>query len=373
MYCSCGELSNAWQLFEENRSIVDVVSWTALVTGYSNSGHVDLARQFFDNMLFRNSVSWNAMISGYAQGGMIDEARQMFDDMPERSVASWSTMISGYSQCGMCNEALELFGEMVRLGIKPNEPALVSAVSACAQLRALEQGVWLHGYIEEQRFEVNVTLGTALVDMYGKCGSIENALQVFNEMPEKNVLSWNSMIAGLALNGCGKQALTLFWRMQVVGPVPNDITFINVLSGCSHSGLVDEGRRVFHFMTQEYKIEPQLEHYGCMVDLFGRAGLIKEALDFVNDMPVQPHPALWGALVGACRIHGNVELGEELGKHLIELEPHHSGRYALLSNIFAVAKRWDDVAVVRKLFKERRVLKNPGNSVVETRSQVATN
>ncbi|KAJ4962110.1 hypothetical protein NE237_022020 [Protea cynaroides] len=373
MYCSCGELGNAWKLFEENRRIVDVVSWTALVTGYSNSGRVDVARQFFDNMPFRNSVSWNAMIAGYAQRGKIVEARKLFDDMPERSVASWSTMISGYSQCGMCSEALDLFGEMVGFGIRPNEPALVSAVSACAQLRALEQGVWLHGYVEEQRFEVNVTLGTALVDMYGKCGSIDKAFQVFNEMPEKNVLSWNTMIAGLALNGCGKQALTLFWRMQVMGPAPNDITFINVLTGCSHSGLVVEGRHVFYLMTQEFKIIPQLEHYGCMVDLFGRAGLIKEALDFVNDMPVQPHPALWGALVGACRIHGNVELGEELGKHLVELEPHHSGRYALLSNIFAAAKKWDDMAVVRKLFKERWVLKNPGNSVVETRSQVATN
>ncbi|XP_042505643.1 pentatricopeptide repeat-containing protein At5g66520-like [Macadamia integrifolia] len=249
-------------------------------------------------------------------------------------------MISGYAKCGMWNEAFELFTKMVvGLGIRPNESALK----------------------EDQGFELSVTLGTALVDMYCKCGSAEKALKVFNEMPVKNVLSRSSMIGGLAMNGCGKQALSLFWRMQIVGLAPNGVTFLTVLHGCSHSGLVDEGRRIFYLMTEDYEIEPQLEHYGCMVDLLGRAGLIKEALDFVDSLSVKPHAALWGALLSACRIHGNEELGEELGKHLIELEPDHSGRYTLLSNIYAAARRWDDVETVRKLFKERGVSKNPGN------------
>ncbi|KAF8389553.1 hypothetical protein HHK36_024069 [Tetracentron sinense] len=365
MYSSCRELNSARQLFEECFCLVDVISWTALVTGYSNSGQIDVARQFFDRMPCRNTVSWNAMIAGYAHSGKMDEARRLFDEMPERDVASWSAMISGYSQCGMCKEAFGLCREMIGAGVVPNEPALVSAVSACAQLRALEEGMWLHGYIEEEKVEVNVTLGTAILDMYGKCGSIEKALRVFNEMPRKNVFSWNSMIAGLALNGYEKQALWLFWRMLMVGPAPNGITFIAVLSGCSHSGLVVAGCRIFDLMTKVYQIKPQLEHYGCMVDLLGRAGLIKEALDFVEQMPIEPHPGLWGALVGACRIHGDVELGEELGKRLIELEPHHSGRYVLLSNIFAAAKRWDDVAMVRTLLKNRKVFKTPGNSIVQ--------
>ncbi|KAJ4953302.1 hypothetical protein NE237_030134 [Protea cynaroides] len=365
MYSNCRELDYARRLFEERFSIANVVTWTTLVTGYSNAGDIGVARQFFDRMPYRNAVSWMAMIVGYAQRGKCDEARQLFDEMPERNVDSWSAMISGYAKCGMWNEALELFTEMVGLGIRPNESALVSTVSACVQLRELELGVWLHGYIEDQKFELSVTLGTALMDMHCKCGSVEKALKVFNEMPVKNVLSWSSLIGGLALNGSGKQALSLFWRMQMVGLAPNGVTFLNVLHGCSHSGLVDEGRWIFNLMTQEYKIEPRLEHYGCMVDLFGRAGLIKEALDFVDSMPVQPHAALWGALVSACRIHGNDKLGEELGKHLIKLEPHHSGRYALLSNIFAAARRWDDVETVRKLLKRRRVSKNPGNSIVE--------
>ena len=367
MYSSFRELGTARKVFDESFSLVDVVSWTTLITGLANSGQIDDARKMFDLMPLKNTVSWNAMISGYARSGRISEARNLFDEMPERDAASWSAMVSGYSQGGMCNEALELFKEMVS-GDKmiPNEAALVSAVSACAQLRALEEGRWLHRYIKEKKIWINVTLGTVLLDMYGKCGSISEAARVFKSMPERNVYSWNSMIAGLALNGCGKESLSLFWIMRFVGPSPNAITFIGLLSGCSHSGLINEGQWLFSLMTQVYGIKPQLEHYGCMVDLLGRAGLVKEALDFVETMPMKPHPELWGALVGACSIHGEVELGEELGKHLIGLEPHHGGRYALLSNIFAAAQRWDDAAMVRDLVKGRKVLKNPGNSIVET-------
>ncbi|XP_058075993.1 pentatricopeptide repeat-containing protein At5g66520-like [Magnolia sinica] len=365
MYSGFEELGCARHLFDECSGVVDVVSWTALVAGYSNCGELDSARWLFNRMPVRNAVSWNAMIVGYARSGKIGEAKKLFDEMPERNVATWSGMISGCSQCGLFKEALKLFVDMVGTGIMPNKPALVSAVSCCAQLRALDQGEWLHHYIMENKIEVDVALGTVLIDMYGKCGSIHRALQVFDEMPIKNILSWNSMISGMALNGCGKQALALFGRMWMMGLEPNGVTFIGVLSACSHTGLVVEGHRFFDFMTQVYGIKPQLEHYGCMVDLLGRAGLIKEALSFVEGMPVEPHPGLWGALVGACRIHGEVKLGEELGKRLIDLEPHHGGRYVLLSNIYAAARRWDDVAMVRKLLKDRKVLKAAGNSAME--------
>ncbi|KAL5718451.1 hypothetical protein ACHQM5_011352 [Ranunculus cassubicifolius] len=366
MYGSCGELDDARRLFEESCSVVDIVSWTTLIAAYSSSGDVDVARKLFDQMPCRNTVSWNAMVSGYACSGRIVEAREVFDEMPEKNSASWSAMISGYSKCRMAKEALVLFREMIRTGAVPNEAALVSAVSACGQRRVLEQGEWLHSYIEEQMFDVDLNLGTALVDMYGKCGHVGKAFSVFREMRRTNVMTWNTMITGMLLNGCGKQALSLFWKMLHIGPPPNSITFIGLLTGCSHAGMVEEGRYFFHMMTQVYQIEPQLQHYGCMVDLLGRAGLIKEALDFVERMPVQPHPGLLGALVGACRIHGEVELGEELGKQLVELEPQHSGRYMLLSNMFAAEKRWDDVAIMGKLLKERKVLKTPGNSVVGT-------
>lgn len=212
---------------------------------------------------------------------------------------------------------------------------------------------------------MSVILGTVLVDMYGKCGSISKALKVFKDMPEKNVYSCNSMITGLAMNGSERQALTFFWKMQLMGLEPNAITFIGLLSACSHSGLINEGQQFFDMMTRVYGIRPLEEHYGCMVDLLGRAGLIKEAVDFVERMPVEPHPGLWGALAGACRIHGDVELGEKVGKQLIELEPHHGGRYVLLANMYGAARRWDDMAMVRKLLNQRKAAKFPGKSSVE--------
>ncbi|KAL5813582.1 hypothetical protein ACOSQ3_024345 [Xanthoceras sorbifolium] len=366
MYSGFGEFDCARKVFEESVGFVDVVSWTTLITGCWDSGEVELARCYFDRMPCKNIVSWNAMINGYARTGRVEEARKLFDEMPERDVASWSGMISGYSQCGMCVEALMVFKDMVEVAmVVPNEPALVSAVSACAQLRASEEGVWLHEYIVENNFRIDVVLGTALVDMYGKCGCIDRAVRVFNSMTEKNVLSWNSMIAGLAMNGCGRQGLSLFWKMQQGGAAPNELTFIALFSGCSHSGLVYEGLRLFDLMTQKYCLRPQAEHYGCIVDLLGRAGLIEEALKFVERMPIEPHPELWGALVSACSIHGDVELGKQLGKRLLDLDPQRSGRYALLSNILADAQRWDDVETVRNLLKDRKVSKLPGSSVVE--------
>lgn len=365
MYSDSGDMASARRLFDENSDVVDVVSWTAMVTGHANCGVLQQARRFFDRMPSRNLVSWNAMISGYARSGKSHKARELFGRMPQRDVASWSAMVSGFAQSGLCEEALAVFKEMIDKEVTPNEATLVSAVSACAQLRALEEGEWIHSCIKEHRAEMSVILATALVDMYGKCGSIAKALEVFSEMPVKNVYSFNSMIAGLAMNGSERQALTLFWKMQLMGQHPNAITFIGLLSACSHSGLIDEGQWLFEKMIRDYNIRPLPEHYGCMVDLLGRAGLVKEAVEFVDQMPAEPHPGLWGALAGACKIHGEVELGEEVAKRLIELEPNHGGRYILLANIYAAAKRWDDMAMVRKLLKERKVSKGTGNSAVE--------
>jgi pentatricopeptide repeat protein len=248
----------------------------------------------------------------------------------------------------------------------PNESALVSAVTACGRLRSVEHGAWVHAYAERELRgkAMSVILATAIVDMYGKCGSIHNAVRVFTAMPVKNIYSWNSMITGLAMNGCERQALSLFWKMQMAGVRPNDITFIGLLGACSHSGLVDEGRWLFNRMVNGFGIAPVQEHYGLMVDLLGRAGYVREAVDFVCSMPVEPHPGLWGALAGACKTHGEVELGEEIAKKLIQLEPRHGSRYILLSNIYGASNRWDDMATVRSVLKERKVPKGTGNAVV---------
>ncbi|KAL6899429.1 hypothetical protein ACP4OV_006087 [Aristida adscensionis] len=365
-YFTAADVASADRLFAEiAEGVADVVTWTAMVTGHANAGDVKRARWFFEAMPERNVVSWNAMLGAYARAGMLSVARQLFDRMPERNAATWSSMITGLLQSGHCKEALRVFRDMVSSGTVPNEPALVSAVSACAQLRSVEHGAWVHAYAErELRGAMSIVLATAIIDMYGKCGSIHNAVRVFSAMPVRNVYTWNSMIAGLAMNGGERQALSLFWKMQFAGVRPNDITFIGLLSACSHSGLVEEGRSLFDMMVQDYRIQPILEHYGLMVDLLGRAGRVREAVHFVKSMPVEPHPGLWGALASACKLHGEVELGEEVAKKLIELEPHHGSRYILLSNLYGGANRWDDMATVRSLLKQRKVPKGTGNAVV---------
>ncbi|KXG37080.1 hypothetical protein SORBI_3001G003900 [Sorghum bicolor] len=366
-YFAASDVASADRLFAELSAddVADVVTWTTMVTGHANATNLQRARHFFDAMPDRNVVSWNAMLGAYASAGMLSQARDLFDAMPQRNAATWSSMLTGLVLSGRCGEALRVFHDMVRSGAVPNEPALVSVVSACAQLRSLEYGAWVHGYAEQElQGAMSVILASAIIDMYGKCGGIHSAVRVFAAMPVRNVYSWNAMIAGLAMNGGERQALSLLWKMQMAGVRPNDITFIGLLSACSHSGLVNEGRRLFDSMIEDFGIQPVQHHYGLMVDLIGRSGRVKEALFFVKSMPVEPHPGLWGALASACKMHGEVELGEEVAKKLIELEPRHGSRYILLSNLYGSANRWDDMAFVRKILKRRKVPKGTGNAVV---------
>ncbi|KAM0830734.1 hypothetical protein ACQ4PT_066014 [Festuca glaucescens] len=366
-YFRAADVASAERLFSDTKNVIaDVVTWTTMVTGHANAGDVERARWFFDAMPDKNVVSWNAMLGAYASAGKLSRARKLFDAMPARNAASWSSMVTGLVQADQCEEALRVFGEMVGQGVTPNESALVSTVTACGRLRSVEHGAWAHVCAERELrgAGMSVVLATAIVDMYGKCGSVRNAVRVFAAMPTKNIFSWNSMITGLAMNGGERQALSLFWKMQMAGVRPNDITFIGLLGACSHSGFVDEGRWLFSIMVNGFGIKPLQEHYGLMVDLLGRAGYVREAVDFVSSMPVKPHPGLWGALAGACRIHGEVELGEEIAKKLIELEPRHGSRYILLSNIYGASNRWDDMATVRRVLKERKVPKGTGNAVV---------
>jgi pentatricopeptide repeat protein len=366
-YFAASDVASADRLFAELSAddVADVVTWTTMVTGHANATNLQRARHFFDAMPDRNVVSWNAMLGAYASAGMLSQARDLFDAMPQRNAATWSSMLTGLVLSGRCGEALRVFHDMVRSGAVPNEPALVSVVSACAQLRSLEYGAWVHGYAEQElQGAMSVILASAIIDMYGKCGGIHSAVRVLAAMPVRNVYSWNAMIAGLAMNGGERQALSLLWKMQMAGVRPNDITFIGLLSACSHSGLVNEGRRLFDSMIEDFGIQPVQHHYGLMVDLIGRSGRVKEALFFVKSMPVEPHPGLWGALASACKMHGEVELGEEVAKKLIELEPRHGSRYILLSNLYGSANRWDDMAFVRKILKRRKVPKGTGNAVV---------
>eukprot|EP01018_Ginkgo_biloba_P031899 Gb_11321 [translate_table: standard] len=368
-YAQNGYVTEALKLFQIMPER-DVVSWTLMIEGYSQNGDIDEALELFKNMPKQNLVSWNVMIAGYAQNGQVDEALKLFQKMPERDVISWNTMIAGYTQNGGFDEALNLFHEMQLTDVKPNSDTCASILPACANLAAQEHGKEIHEDIIRRGFQSDVFVGSSLVDMYAKCGSLEDARHVFGKMPKRNVVSWNAMITGFAMHGCGKEALQLFKEMQNSRTNPDRVTFVGVLSACCHAGLVDDGWHYFDCMSRYYKIAPVMEHYCCMVDLLGRAGRLDEALDFINEMPIKPNAAVWGSLLGACRIHKNIELGEHAAEHLFELDPKNGAPYVLLSNIYAVSGRWDEIGKVRKMMKDRRIKKTPGYSWIELNKQV---
>lgn len=336
-----------------------------LIHMYATCGCVDSARRVFDQSLNRDVISWTAMVHGYAVSARIEEARELFDKMPERNAVSWSAMLTGYVQAEMFREALCLFSEMQRAGTQPNHAGVVGALTACAFLGALDQGRWIHAYVERNKMELDRILGTALIDMYAKCGSIETAWQIFGGMPERDVFAYTSMISGLSNHGHSEKAIQLFRKMEADRVKPNEITFICVLTSCSRVGLVAEGKKIFDSMSTAHGIEPGVEHYGCLVDLLGRAGLLAEAATAVREMPMDPDAYVLGALLNACRIHGNVELAKETVESLEELGLDHGGVYVLLSNMYASANRWQHVAEVRKGMESKRVRKIPGCSMIE--------
>ncbi|OVA01675.1 Pentatricopeptide repeat [Macleaya cordata] len=339
----------------------------ALMDMYVKCGCLTTAREVFDKMETRDVFSWTSMINGYAKDGDLKLARNFFDEMPERNVVSWNAMIAGYSQKDQPEEALKLFHEMEKTGIQPiEEGTLVCVLSACSQLCCLGLGRRIYQYyVYLKKVQLSVTLTNAFIDMYAKCGNIDEAAKLFNKMPKKDLVSWNSMIIGCAAHGYAKQALDLFEQMKSMGLWPDDITFVGVLSACSHGGLVVEGRKYFEDMIRVFSLEPKAEHYACMIDLLGRVGLLKEAYELIKIMPMEPDEAAWGALLNACRMHKNVKLGKLAAGRLLDLDPKDSGIYVLLANLCATGRRWDDVRMVRSMMRDRGIKKNPGCSSIE--------
>ncbi|PKI76123.1 hypothetical protein CRG98_003484 [Punica granatum] len=370
MYASFGRVGDARRMLDQSRESYDVVCWNAMIDGYLRCGHVEAARELFETMPDKNVGSWNTMVSGLSRLGMIEEARRTFDLMQERDEISWSGMIDGYIRGGCYREALEVFNEMQRENFRPRKFVLSSVLAACANLGALDQGRWVHDYVKRNLIRLDAVLGTALVDMYAKCGRIDMAWKVFEETRDKEVSTWNAMIGGVAIHGRAEDAIELLVEMQREKLEPNGITFVGVLTACAHSGLVDEGLKILSSMERVYGVKPGVEHYGCIVDLLGRSGRLEEAEEVIRSMPMEPNKAVLGALLAACRIHGNVEFGERLGKVLLELDQGNGGRYALLSNIYAKAGKRDQVMEVRKLMKERGVKTDTGCSVLELGGEV---
>ncbi|MQM06574.1 hypothetical protein Taro_039401 [Colocasia esculenta] len=347
-----------------------------LVHMYASCGSLESARRVFDAMSEFDDASVNIMMGGYMKGGRFDGARSLFDAMAQRDAVSWSVLINGYVKNSFFKQGLELFRDMLLEKVEPNESVLVNVLSACAHLGAVEQGKWVEGYVmknnnkKKKNIKLTVRVGTALIDTYLKCGFAEDAFRVFDRMEEKNAMTWTAMIGGLAVNGRGRDALKLFAQMEMQKVRPNEVTFIGVLNACSHAGLVEDGLSYFHSMTEVYELKPNVHHYCCLVDLYGRTGLLDKAEAVIKSMPMEPNSAVLGSLLNSCRIHGNLKLGEQVGKQLLQMEPNHSGRYVLLSNLYAANRRWQDVADLRRLMKERGVTKTPGSSFIDLKGAI---
>jgi pentatricopeptide repeat protein len=343
---------------------------SGLVSMYAVLGDSAAARAAFAETARPDVVCTTAMVGALAAAGDVDAARELFDVMPTRDHVAWNTMIAGYVHVGRSREALRLFDRMQEAGDAIGEATLVSVLTACAQMGAFDRGKWVHWFARSWGMRVSVTLGTALVDMYSKCGAVATAMEVFDSMRERNVYTWTSAISGLAMNGKGTECIDLFKRMESEGIQPNGVTFVAVLRGCSMAGLVDEGRACFDSMKGKHGFDPWLEHYGCMVDLYGRAGCLDDAVNFINTMPVEPHEGVWGALLNASRIHKNVELGKYAMDKLTAIESENDAAHVLLSNIYAESQDWKGVSRTRRMMKAKRVKKVPGWSTIEVDGKV---
>ncbi|KAK7264156.1 hypothetical protein RJT34_31760 [Clitoria ternatea] len=403
-FASSGSLQSARQVFDEC-PLKDTVTWTALMNGYVKNGCPREALECFVEMRLIGvrvdgvtvcSVLRAAALAGdacfgmwvhgfyveagrvkldgyvccalvdmYFKCGYCDDACKVFEEMPYRDVVSWTVLVAGYMQNNKFQDALRVFWDMLWDNVVPNEFTLSAVLSACAHMGALDQGRLVHQYIECNKVNLSAVLGTTLVDMYAKCGCIDEALRVFKNLPVKNVYTWTAIINGLAVHGNALEALSVLACMLKNGIQPNEVTFLGVLAACSHGGFVDEGKRLFELMCHTYHLKPDMSHYGCMVDMLGRAGYLEDAKLIIDNMPMKPGLGILKALSGACTVHKSLVMGEHIGNLLLNLQPNQSGSYALLANLYSTCQNWEAAAQVRRLMKGLRVEKTPGCSWIE--------
>lgn len=399
----CGRVDDAQRLFDQMKER-DVVSWTTMVAGFSKNGRVEDARALFDRMPDRNVVSWNAMITGYAQNGRLDEALDLFQRMPERNMPSWNTMITGfiqnrelnraeklfcempvknvitwtammtgYVQHGLSEEALKAFSKMLAAdGLKPNTGTFVTVLGACSDLAGLTEGQQIHQMISKTNFQDSTCVVSALINMYSKCGELRIARKMFDHglLRQRDLISWNGMIAAYAHHGYGKEAINLFKEMQELGVPANDVTFVGLLTACSHTGLVEEGLKYFDEILKNRSIQLGENHYACLIDLCGRAGRLKEAFNIIEGLGEEASLTVWGALLAGCNVHGNADIGKLVAEKILKIDPQNAGTYSLLSNMYASAGKWKEAANVRTKMKDKGLKKQPGCSWIEVGNSV---
>lgn len=406
MYSFCSYPATARLVLDSApQGACDAVSWNTIIAGYLRGGMPNKALQAFGQMAKEqvrldevtllnalvacartgtmkvgrmchalvvvngfeiNCYMGSSLVSMYTKCGLVEDARKVFDAMHERNVVCWTSMISGYTQLGKFKEAVELFRGMQIAGVKADDATIATVVSSCAQMGALDLGRYVHAYCGVHGLGKDLAVKNSLIDMYSKCGDIKKAYKIFCGLAKRDVFSWTAMIMGFAVNGLCGEALDLFAQMEREGEImPNEVTFLGVLTSCSHGGLVEQGYHHFHLMSTIYNLAPRIEHYGCMVDLLGRAKLLAEAEQFIKDMPIAPDVVVWRSLLFACRACGEVGLAEYVAKRIQELEPKKCGGDVLLSNVYATTSRWVDVNKVRAGMDTSRMSKKPGCSFIE--------
>lgn len=387
----------------------DVVSWTSMIAGFAQHGFFGEALELFtemhdqkiplDNIGFASTISAcagiqafhqgqqfhaqsivsgysmdlsisNSLINLYARCGKVLDAYLVFDRNETKDNISWNGLVSGFAQSGHCEEALKVFFEMNQKGLEADMYTYGSVVSAAANTTSLKLGKQVHASIVKTGYSIEIEASNVLITLYSKCGNLDDARKEFLEMPHKSQVSWNAMITGYSQHGCGSEAVELFEEMKKVKLKPNHVTFVGVLSACSHARLVDEGLRYFNSMNEEHCLLPKPEHYACVVDILGRAGLLGRAKDFIKTMPIEPDAMVWRTLLSACTVRKDIETGQLAAHHLLQLEPEDSATYVLVSNMYAVNAKWDRRNHFRKLMKDSGVKKEPGRSWIEVKNAV---
>lgn len=347
-------------------ALEDVVVTSALIDSYSKLGEWEDACRVSGEARVRDTVLLNSMINVYFNCGMMDEARRIFDSISNKSLISWNTMVVGYSQNGCAIEALDLFAEMHRMNLRLDKVALASAISASASICALGIGEQLFSLATINGLASDPIISTSVIDLYCKCGSVANGWRLFNWMTKSDVALWNSMMMGYASNGYGTEVLKLFEAMRSANMAPNDVSFIAILSGCCHSGLVEEGLEWFYRMKEEYDIDPKLEHCSLVVDLLVRAGRLQEAVDFIGTMPFEADESIWTCVLGGCKARGDENLGRRAAEMLIKLGPREAGPFVQISSMYAAKEQWSTSQRFRQMMRERRIRKNPGYSWIDS-------
>lgn len=406
-YNNLGCAEDAQKLFDDMPD-KDLVSWNSLISGFSRGKCLDMTLKAFYLLKFEMSIKpneitilsmisacnealdagkyihgfavkvgvflevkvVNSLINMYGKYGDLQSACRLFEAVPYPNTISWNSIIGAQVTNGCAQKGIDCFNKMRRLGIEPDEGTILAVLQACEHLGIGKLAEGIHGLIFRNGLGTKISIATALLDLFAKLGRLSASCDVFWEMGCADRVAWTAMLAGYAAHGLGREAIKLFESMTENGLVPDHVTFTHLLSACSHSGLVREGKSYFNMMSEVYGIEPRLDHYSCMVDLLGRCGLLNDAYEVIQNMPMEPNAGVWGALLGACRVYGNIELGKEVAEHLINLEPLDSRNYIMLSNMYSASRSWKDAAKVRALLKERGLRRNPGSSSIEHENKI---